>query len=228
MTSRPSSVSLTATGRVRRVLKPLLFVLCSLPLASIVWRAFELTGTSLGANPTEKIQDTFGQWGLRLLLITLAITPLRDWFSAPWLVSLRRMLGLYAFFYVLLHFLTWLLLDQGLYWPGIVEDIGLRPFITIGFLALLLLIPLAVTSTNGMMRRLGKRWKTLHRLVYVIVLLGVWHYYWQVKADVREPLVYLAIAVVLLGWRAWKARRRRALQVPATSTSGSSTAPERT
>ncbi|HEX7012360.1 MAG TPA: protein-methionine-sulfoxide reductase heme-binding subunit MsrQ [Steroidobacteraceae bacterium] len=228
MTSRPSSVSLTATGRVRRVLKPLLFVLCSLPLASIVWRAFELTGTSLGANPIEKIQDTFGQWGLRLLLVTLAITPLRDWFSAPWLVSLRRMLGLYAFFYVLLHFLTWLLLDQGLYWPGIVEDIGLRPFITIGFLALLLLIPLAVTSTNGMMRRLGKRWKTLHRLVYVIVLLGVWHYYWQVKADVREPLVYLAIAVVLLGWRAWKARRRRALQVPATSTSGSSTAPERT
>ncbi|HEX7116731.1 MAG TPA: protein-methionine-sulfoxide reductase heme-binding subunit MsrQ [Steroidobacter sp.] len=228
MTSRRSSVFLPATGRLRRVVKPLLFVLCLLPLASIVWRAFELTGTSLGANPIEKIQDTFGQWGLRLLLVTLAITPLRDWFSAPWLVSLRRMLGLYAFFYVLLHFLTWLLLDQGLYWPGIVEDIGVRPFITIGFLALLLLIPLAVTSTNGMMRRLGKRWKTLHRLVYVIVLLGVWHYYWQVKADVREPLVYLAIAVVLLGWRVWKAPRRRALQAPATSTSGSSTAPERT
>ena len=129
-----------------------------------VWRAFELGGTDLGANPIEKIQDTLGQWGLRFLLITLAVTPLRDWFNAPWLVQLRRMLGLFAFFYVLLHFLTWLILDQGLYWSGILDDIAKRPFITIGFAALLLLIPLAVTSTNGMMRRLGRRWKTLHRL----------------------------------------------------------------
>jgi sulfoxide reductase heme-binding subunit YedZ len=118
------------------------------------------------------------------------------------------MLGLYAFFYVLMHFLTWLFLDQGLYWSGIVEDIAKRPFITIGFAALLLLVPLAVTSTNKMMRRLGKRWKKLHRLVYVISLLAVWHYYWQVKADVTEPLIYLAIVLVLLGWRAWKARPR--------------------
>jgi sulfoxide reductase heme-binding subunit YedZ len=119
------------------------------------------------------------------------------------------MLGLYAFFYVLMHFLTWLILDQGLYWSGILEDIGKRPFITIGFAALLLLIPLAVTSTNAMMRRLGKRWKTLHRLVYLIALLGVWHYYWQVKKDVTEPLIYLTIVLVLLGWRVWKARPRR-------------------
>ncbi len=126
----------------------------------------------------------------------------------PWLVQLRRMLGLYAFFYVLMHFLTWLILDQGLYWSGIVEDIGERPFITIGFTALLLLVPLAVTSTNKMMRRLGKRWKSLHRLIYAICLLAVWHYYWQVKADVTEPLIYLAIVLVLLGWRAWKARPR--------------------
>jgi methionine sulfoxide reductase heme-binding subunit len=193
---------------VRRVFKPALFVLCLLPLASLVWRAFEIGGTNLGANPVEKIQDTLGQWGLRMLLITLAVTPLRDWFNAPWLIQLRRMLGVFAYCYVLLHFLTWLILDQDLYWAGIVPDIARRPFITIGFLALLLLTPLAITSTNGMMRRLGRRWKTLHRLIYVIVLLGIWHYYWQVKADVREPLIYLAVALVLLGWRLWKVRLR--------------------
>ena len=117
------------------------------------------------------------------------------------------MLGVFAFSYVLLHFLTWLILDQGLYWQGILPDIAKRPFITIGFTALLLLIPLAVTSTNGMMRRLGKRWKTLHRLIYVIVPLGVWHYWWQVKADIREPLIYATIVAVLLGWRVWKKKR---------------------
>ncbi|HEY0684916.1 MAG TPA: protein-methionine-sulfoxide reductase heme-binding subunit MsrQ [Steroidobacter sp.] len=193
---------------IRRVIKPALFVLCALPFLSIVWAAFEIGGATLGTNPVEKVQDTFGQWGLRFLVITLAVTPVRDWFGQPWLVQLRRMLGLYAFFYVLMHFLTWLLLDQGLYWSGILEDISKRPFITIGFTALLLLIPLAVTSTNKMMRRLGKRWKSLHRLVYVISLLAVWHYYWQVKADTTEPLIYLGIVLVLLGWRGWQARMR--------------------
>lgn len=195
---------------VRRYLKPALFVVCLLPFLHVVLGAFGLAGVSLGANPVEKVQDTFGQWGLRLLMVTLAVTPLRDWLGAPWLVGLRRMIGLYAFFYVLLHFLTWLFLDQGAYWSGIFEDIGSRPFITIGFLAFLLLIPLAITSTNGMMRRLGRRWKSLHRLVYPIALLGVWHYWWQVKADFREPAVYLSIAVVLLGWRVLKASRKRA------------------
>jgi sulfoxide reductase heme-binding subunit YedZ len=193
---------------VRRFIKPAVFLLCLAPLLSIFWRAFEIGGSNLGANPVEYVQDTFGQWGLRFLVITLAITPLKDWLDAPWLVMLRRMLGLFAFAYVLLHFLTWLILDQGMYWSGILVDIAKRPFITIGFAALVMLIPLAVTSTNGMMRRLGKRWKTLHRLIYLIALLGVWHYYWQVKADVREPLVYLAIVSVLLGWRIWKAKRR--------------------
>jgi sulfoxide reductase heme-binding subunit YedZ len=193
---------------IRRVIKPALFVICALPLLSVLWRAFGIGGADLGANPIEEIQDTFGEWGLRFLVITLAVTPLRDWFNLPWLVQLRRMLGLYAFFYVVMHFLNWLILDQGLYWSGILEDIGKRPFITIGFAALLLLIPLAVTSTNKMMRRLGKRWKSLHRLVYLISLLGVWHYYWQVKSDVTEPLIYLAIVLVLLGWRAWKVRPR--------------------
>ena len=195
---------------IRRFLKPALFLVCALPLLALVFSAFGIGGASLGANPVEKIQDTFGQWGLRFLVITLAVTPVRDWFGMPWLVQLRRMLGLYAFFYVLLHFLTWLILDQGMYWSGILQDIGERPFITIGFTAFVLLIPLAVTSTNKMMRRLGKRWKSLHRLIYAICLLAVWHYYWQVKADVTEPLIYLAIVLVLLGWRAWKARPRRA------------------
>lgn len=193
---------------VRRFIKPLLFLACLVPFLSIVWRAFELGGSGLGANPVEAVQDTFGQWGLRFLVITLAITPLRDWLNAPWLVTLRRMLGLFAFAYVSLHFLTWLILDQGLYWPGILIDIAERPFITIGFAALLMLIPLAVTSTNKMMRRLGKRWKSLHKLIYVISIFAVWHYYWQVKADVREPLVYATIVAVLLGWRALKSARR--------------------
>ena len=190
---------------VRRYVKPIVFLLCSLPLVMVTLQAFNIAGT-LGANPVETIRDVFGQWGLRLLIITLAVTPLRDWFNAPWLVLLRRMLGVFAFVYVLLHFLTWLILDQGLYWPGILPEIAERPYITIGFAAFLLLIPLAITSTNGMMRRLGKRWKSLHRLIYLIVPLGVWHYYWQVKADVRKPLIYATIVAVLLGWRVVKAR----------------------
>jgi sulfoxide reductase heme-binding subunit YedZ len=200
---------------VRRYVKPALFVVCALPFLSLLLGAFGVSQFDLGTNPVEQIQDTLGQWGLRFLIITLAVTPLRDWFNAPELIQLRRMLGLYAFFYVFAHFLTWLILDQGLYWPGVLEDIGKRPFITIGFLAFVLLTPLAVTSTNAMMRRLGKRWKTLHRLVYVITLLGVWHYWWQVKADIREPLIYLTLAVILLGWRAWKKMRK---PVPQKST----------
>jgi methionine sulfoxide reductase heme-binding subunit len=189
---------------VRRYIKPALFVICALPFLRLLLGAFGMVQVDLGANPVEHVQDTLGQWGLRFLVITLAVTPLRDWFNAPVLIHLRRMLGLYAFFYVLMHFLTWLILDQGLYWQGILPDIAKRPFITIGFLALLLLIPLAVTSTNGMMRRLGKRWKSLHRLVYVITLLGVWHFWWQVKADITEPLIYLTITAMLLGWRVFK------------------------
>jgi sulfoxide reductase heme-binding subunit YedZ len=201
---------------VRRVIKPAAFVLCLVPAFWLLAGAMQVGGVELGTNPIEKIQDTLGEWGLRFLVITLAITPLRDWLNAPWLISLRRMLGLYAFFYVLLHFLTWLILEQGVLldpsanWSSVFADIAKRPYITIGFVALLLLVPLVITSTNGMMRSLGRRWKTLHRLIYAICLLAVWHYYWQVKADVREPLVYLAIIAVLLGWRAWKQWRKPA------------------
>jgi sulfoxide reductase heme-binding subunit YedZ len=207
---------------VRRYIKPALFLLCLAPFLSIVWRVLGIGGTGLGTNPIETIQDTFGQWGLRFLVITLAVTPLRDWFNAPWLIALRRMLGLYAFFYVLMHFLTWMILDRSLYWPGVLEDIGKRPFITVGFTALVLLIPLAATSNNRMMRRLGRRWKTLHRLVYPITLLAVWHYYWQVKADIREPLVYLGITLVLLGWRVWKRSRQHKKQMVVAAPSNES------
>jgi sulfoxide reductase heme-binding subunit YedZ len=195
---------------VSRIYKPIVFILCLLPLGLLIAKAFGFGG-SLGANPVEKILHSLGLWGLRFLLITLTITPARQIFKANWLVQLRRMLGLFAFFYVLLHFLTWLILDQSMYWPGILVDIGKRPYITIGFIAFLLLIPLAATSTHAMMRRLGKRWQKLHRLIYVIALLGVWHFYWLVKKDVREPLMYVAIVVVLLGWRVWKARQRATL-----------------
>ena len=193
---------------VRLYIKPPLFVLGLLPALGMLAGAFNYV--SLGANPIETIQDTFGNWALRFIVLTLAISPLRDWTGQPALIALRRMLGLFAFFYVLLHFLTWLLLDQGLYWPAIVEDIRKRPFITIGFLALLMLIPLAVTSTRGMMRRLGKRWQTLHQSIYAIAVLAVWHFWWQVKADYREPLVYAVLIGILLGWRVFKARRTSA------------------
>jgi len=204
-----------STVVVRRFIKPAVFLACLAPLALLILHAFNIGG-DLGANPVEKIQDTCGQWGLRFLLITLAATPVRDWFDAPWVIMLRRMLGLFGFFYVLLHFLNWLILDQGLYWSGVLADIAKRPFITIGFAALLLLIPLAATSTKGMMRRLAKRWKSLHRLIYPIAILGVWHYWWQVKADIREPLLYASILAVLLGWRMWKARRTRTVRAVAS------------
>ena len=212
-----------SANTVRRVYKPIAFVLCLLPLAWLAAGAFGVAGISLGADPVAKILHTLGQWSLRFIVITLCVTPLRVTLGWPWLVLLRRMLGLFAFTYVLLHFLTWLILDQGFIldsgfsWHSIIKDITKRPYITIGFAALLLLIPLAITSTNGMLRRLGKRWQQLHRLVYVIAVLGVWHYYWEVKADVREPLVYAAIVAFLLGWRYWYARKRavgRAINPP--------------
>jgi sulfoxide reductase heme-binding subunit YedZ len=172
---------------------------------------FELTGR-LGANPIEEIQDRFGYWGLRFVLITLAVTPLRRITGKNWLIRFRRMLGLFAFFYILMHFLTWLILDQSLLLSAIKEDIFERPFITIGFTAFLILIAMAATSTNAMRRRLGKRWQQIHYGIYVVALLGVWHYWWQVKLDVRDPQIYAAILVVLLGYRI-RVRHKKKRQV---------------
>jgi sulfoxide reductase heme-binding subunit YedZ len=197
---------------INRVFKPILFLLCLVPLGLLAARAFGISGESLGANPIEEVLHTLGLWALRFLMLTLAITPLRDLIGKPWPLMLRRMLGLFAFLYVLLHFLVWLIIDQELYWSGILTDIAKRPFITLGFAAFVFLIPLAITSTNGMMRRLGKRWKTLHRLIYVCAILGVWHFYWLVKADVREPLLYAGILAVLLGWRIWKWKQKVTLK----------------
>jgi sulfoxide reductase heme-binding subunit YedZ len=195
--------------QIRFVWKPLVFALCLLPGLLVVGDTFEITG-SLGANPVEEIQDRLGNWGLRFIMIALAVTPLRRVTGRPELLRFRRMLGLFAFFYTLLHFLAWLILDQGIYWSAIVEDITDRPFITIGFVALLILTAMAATSTNGMRRRLGRRWQQLHYGAYAAGVLGVWHYWWQVKKDFRDPLIYAVILAVLLGLRAWYYYRRSA------------------
>ena len=193
-----------------RGLKALLFLLCLVPAGKLALELFEVAGLSLGANPVEELIHRFGIWGLNFLLITLAVTPLRFLTGRNWLIRFRRMLGLFAFFYVLMHFLTYAGLDQRFDLAVILEDIAERPFITIGFIAFLLLIPLAVTSTNRMMKRLGRRWQKLHRLVYVIAVLGVWHFYWQVKLDTLEPVIYAAILAALLGYRIWRRHVRSA------------------
>ncbi len=199
----------TPRSGVIRALKVVVFGLCLVPLAILALEVFGIAGMSLGANPIEELLHRCGKWGLKFLLITLAITPLRGITGWVWLIRFRRMLGLFAFFYVSLHFLIYAGLDQRFGLAAIIEDIAERPYITIGMAALVLLIPLAVTSTHGMMRRLGRRWKKLHRLVYVITILGVWHFYWQVKLDTLEPLIYAAILAALLGYRLVHAWRRR-------------------
>lgn len=175
--------------------KPLLFLACVLPLARLVWLGF--TG-DLTANPIEYITHQTGTWALNFLLITLAITPLVRLTGYTPLTGVRRMLGLYSFFYAVLHFMTYIWLDQFFDFGHILHDIGKRPFITVGFAAFVLLIPLAATSTKAMMKRLGRRWKQLHRLVYPAAVLAVVHYYWLVKKDVTVPLEYAAVLAALL------------------------------
>jgi sulfoxide reductase heme-binding subunit YedZ len=173
----------------------------------IAGAVFGITG-SLGANPVEAIQDHFGNWALRFIMIALAVTPLSKLGGWNSLLRFRRMLGLFAYFYVLLHFLTWLVLDQGLLVSAILEDIAKRPFITLGFAAFLLLTAMAVTSPVAVRRRMGRRWQQLHYSVYAVGILAVWHYWWQVKADFREPLVYALILATLLGYRLWLRQRK--------------------
>ena len=192
--------------QIRFIWKPIVFLACLVPFALAVGDLFGITG-SLGANPVEELQDRFGNWGLRFVMITLAVTPLRKITGKVWLLRFRRMLGLFAFFYVLIHFLNWFVLDQGMLWSAIVEDLVKRPFITLGFTALLLLTAMAITSTTGMRRRMGKRWDKLHYSVYVVGILGVWHYWWQVKKDTSDAWVYAVILAVLLGLRLWAKRR---------------------
>ncbi len=196
-----------------RGIKVVVFVACLAPLARLAWKGFTV---GLGANPIEVITHATGDWTLRFLLITLSITPLRKLLRAPSLIRFRRMLGLFAFFYGTLHFTTYIWLDKFFDWHEMVKDIGKRPFITVGFTALVLLIPLAATSTAGMIRRVGgRRWQMLHRLIYVSASLGVIHYLWLVKKDIRNPLFYGSILTILLGYRlvvwASAASKRRAV-----------------
>ena len=187
-----------------RWLKAATFVACLVPLALLAWRGF--TGR-LGANPIEFITHSTGWWTLTFLLVTLTVTPLRRLTGLNWLLRLRRMLGLYAFFYACLHFTTYFWLDQFFDWASIMKDIAKRPFITVGFTAFVLLLPLAATSTNGMIKRLGaRRWQAVHRLIYVIATLGVLHFWWLVKKDIREPLMFAVLLALLFGARlAWRA-----------------------
>jgi len=214
--------------RYRYLYKPLVFAASLAPLVWLLCGAFGWFGESLGADPVKKLEHECGKTALNMLLITLLVTPVRQLTGFTHLVRLRRMLGLFAFCYALLHFAVYVSLDLEFNFGTLFADIAKRPYITIGFVALLLLIPLAVTSTNRMMRRLGRRWQKLHRAVYVIAILGVWHFYWQVKRDVREPLIYAAILAALLLYRWARARRVAGPATMATSTSGSATAPERT
>jgi len=198
--------------------KVVVFALGAWPLLFIIWRTIR---GELTANPVEFYQHQTGDWTLRFLIFTLCITPFRKIFNLPELIRFRRMLGLFAFFYGCLHFVTYLGPDQSFDVAGMFKDVAKRPFITIGFLAFVLLIPLAITSTAGWIRRLGgKRWQVLHRAVYISAVLGVVHYYWLVKSDVRKPVFYGVLVSLLLAWRAWSwLSKRKAPPVVARASS---------
>jgi sulfoxide reductase heme-binding subunit YedZ len=202
------------SGAQIALIKAIVFLVCLLPAFQLAlgWR-----DDALGANPIETLTRASGEWTLRFLLITLTVTPLRRYTGLHWLLRLRRMLGLFAFAYACAHLTTYVWLDQFFDWRAIAHDILDRPFITVGFAAFVLLIPLAATSCNFAIRRLGgRRWQSLHRSVYGIAILGVVHFWWLVKADLLEPLIYAAILAALLGVRAWwrELERRRQLAVP--------------
>jgi sulfoxide reductase heme-binding subunit YedZ len=209
------------SARGRLALKTGVWAACLAPLAMLAWRAWT---DDLGANPISFITNWLGDWTFRILLTSLALTPLRIVTGMAWQMPLRRLLGLFAFAYAALHFSVWILLDHFFNWGQMAEDIVKRPYITIGMLALTGLIPLAVTSTTGMIKRLGaQNWKRLHRLVYVVAVCATLHFLWLAKVGRTDQYVYAAIAALLLAVRAWDAsrrllRRRRATHVPAAPT----------
>lgn len=196
--------------------KTLVHALCLTPLAILGWQFWEVfrTGSdALGADPVAEVEHRLGLWALRFLILVLAITPLRHLTGQTALLRFRRMLGLYVFAYATLHFAAYLALDLRGYWTQIFEEIAKRPYITVGFAAWLLLVPLAITSTRGWMRRLGRRWGQLHKLVYAIGVFAVLHFWWLVKSDIREPALYAGLLAVLLGARL--VRRLRTPTAPA-------------
>jgi methionine sulfoxide reductase heme-binding subunit len=191
---------------MRRIIKPLLFVAALIPAAWLVYGTFT---NNLGANPAETIQLTTGDWALQFLLITLAVTPLRRLTGWNVVIQYRRMLGLFAFFYACLHFTSYLVLDKYFDWHSMIEDVWKRPFITAGFSAFLLMVPLALTSTKGWIRRLGRRWQKLHRLIYASAICGAIHFIWKVKVVTGAPVVDGLILLVLLGFRViWTLQQR--------------------
>jgi sulfoxide reductase heme-binding subunit YedZ len=193
---------MTSSQWLKHLVKPVVFLAALTPFVVLVVRAFT---DNLGANPIGEITGETGTWTLRLIVATLAVTPIRRITGWNSIIQLRRMIGLFAFFYATLHFTTYICLDQFFDFQSIVKDVAKRPFITVGFTAFVLLIPLAITSTKEMVRRLGgKRWQILHRLVYVTAIAGVIHYLWLVKADTQRPLTYGAIVAVLLLFRLTK------------------------
>jgi sulfoxide reductase heme-binding subunit YedZ len=192
-----------------KLMKIPVFFLCLMPAGLLVWAGFH---DGLGANPVEFIQHSTGDWTLRFLIITLAVTPARKLLGLPALIRYRRMLGLFAFFYICLHFTTYIWLDQSFDLHGMWLDVAKRKYITVGFLGFVLMIPLAITSTRGWIRRLGgKRWQWLHRAIYVSAIAGVIHYAWLVKSDERKPLQYAVLVGILLLYRvvAWLLSRRK-------------------
>ncbi len=219
----------------RYLVKPVAFCSALVPLAGCIGGLLVVSGVgwargfNLGVDPVRYVLDVLGKTALNLVLITLLVSPARQITGWSNLLRLRRMLGLFAFFYALVHFSVYIGLYESFSWSAILQDIAQRPYITIGFTALLMLLALAVTSTNKMMRRLGRRWQQLHRLIYLIAPLGILHYWKMLKLDWREPSVYAAILSVLLGWRVWRrwsnARARRSYA--ATSRSATPKAQER-
>jgi sulfoxide reductase heme-binding subunit YedZ len=184
--------------------KPVAHLLCLAPLGLLLWAAFS---DGLGANPVEKLTHETGEWTLRLLMLTLSLSPLRQWSgSATWL-RFRRLIGLYTYFYCCCHFAIWFVADHSFNISDMFEDIVKRPYITLGFSAFLLLLPLALTSNQAMLRRLGRNWKRLHQLVYAILVLAVLHFLWQVKADYLEAAIYAIIGVILLMHRVGPLKR---------------------
>lgn len=191
------------------IVKVVVACACLIPFVIVVGKILGVG--SFGANPVEEVLHSMGKTSLNLLWITLAVTPVRKLTKLNWLVRMRRMLGLFSFFYLVLHVLTYAALDRRLDWSSLLVDVTERPYITAGMLALALMIPLAVTSTKGWQRRLGRKWTKLHRLVYPIALLAAIHFYWQTKADIFEPVLYALMLTLLLGYRVadWRARTRR-------------------
>ncbi|HET8696609.1 MAG TPA: protein-methionine-sulfoxide reductase heme-binding subunit MsrQ [Gammaproteobacteria bacterium] len=203
-------------------IKTLVWAACLAPLTLLVLRANGVWSLSLGANPVEEVLNVCGKTALNLILLTLCITPIRRSTGVNRLIAFRRLLGLFAFFYLVLHFLVYLFLDRAMEWGTIIDDVAERPYITVGFAALLMMIPLAATSTNALQRKLGRNWGRLHRLIYAIGVLGVVHFWWQVKLDVAEPLLYAVLLTVLLGVRIQHRRelnaKRRRTSVDAKTT----------